>query len=275
LEKPTPIQVVNLFPEILDRLLELLSNLEPREWERPTACEYWTVKDVAQHLLGGDVGILSRRRDGYALNDKAADWHELVALVDASNELWVSAARRMSPALLCDLLRFTGDQVCSYFRTWDLDQIGGAVSWAGPEPAPVWLDLAREYTERWLHQQHIRQAVDRPGMLEPKYLAPVLATFVHAMPRAYSQVEAPQGTHITLTITGESGGRWALERREERWELYQGSSPQAAAQVVIPQDLAWRLFTRGLSREQAVAGVSISGDRALGLKLLEAVAIIA
>ena len=37
-----------------------------------------------------------------------------------------------------------------------------AVNWAGPEPAPIWLDPAREYTERWVHQQHIRDAVRNP-----------------------------------------------------------------------------------------------------------------
>jgi hypothetical protein len=52
------------------------------------------------------------------------------------------------------------------------------------------LELAREYTERWLHQQHIRDAVGAPGQTDPRFLAPVLATFAHAFPVALRRVTA-------------------------------------------------------------------------------------
>ncbi len=52
----------------------------------------------------------------------------------------------------------TGEQTNAYFQRVDPFAMGGPVSWAGPEPAPVWLDVAREFTERWHHQQHIRAA---------------------------------------------------------------------------------------------------------------------
>lgn len=32
---------------------------------RPTVDPSWTVKDIAAHLLGGDISNLSRRRDGF------------------------------------------------------------------------------------------------------------------------------------------------------------------------------------------------------------------
>jgi hypothetical protein len=45
----------------------------------------------------------------------------------------------------------------------DLDATGGPVEWAtGSDPAPVWLDVAREYMERYVHQQQIRDATGRP-----------------------------------------------------------------------------------------------------------------
>ena len=176
-----------------------------------TACTGWSVKDVALHLLGDEAGILSRKRDGFSpATQPIANRGELVALVDGLNAGWLQATRRLSPRLLCDLLRFVGDQVCEYFQSLDPYALGGAVSWAGPEPAPVWLDLAREYTERWHHQQHIRDAVDQPGLKEARYLAPALDAFVRALPRAFRHAPAPDGTLFTLTIAGESGGRWSL-----------------------------------------------------------------
>jgi hypothetical protein len=46
------------------------------------------------------------------------------------------------------------------------------VSWAGPDTSPAWLDIARDYTEFWVHQQQIRDAVDRPGADRPQLLHP-------------------------------------------------------------------------------------------------------
>jgi uncharacterized protein (TIGR03083 family) len=160
LRKPQPVLVVDLFAEILEELLSLLAELTPDEWANPTICPGWSVKDVALHLLGIEIGNLSRRRDGQAASDvPVQSWGELVGVLKDWNESWVESARRISVPLLVELLRFTGSQWCDYVHTLDPYTVGGSVAWAGPQPAPVWLDLAREYTERWHHQQHIREAV--------------------------------------------------------------------------------------------------------------------
>jgi hypothetical protein len=44
--------------------------------------------------------------------------------------------------------------------------------------------------------------------------------------------------------------------------------------VVLEAETAWRLWTKGIRPDAAQAAVSISGDRALGLPVLDAVAII-
>src|ERR1700754_3375876 len=160
MKEPEAIQVVHLFSETLDALLDLLADLSPADWQKPTVCAGWTVKDIAQHLLGGDIGILARKRDGFAFSGSPIiDWRELVVLINELNDSWVKATRRLSPRVLCDFLRFVGEQTNAYFATLDPEAFGDPVDWAGPEPAPVWLDLAREYTERWHHQQQIRDAV--------------------------------------------------------------------------------------------------------------------
>ena len=99
----------------------------------------------------------------YSRTRRLNSWDDFVAFINDLNDVWVKATRRLSPAVLCDLLGFAGRQVCAYFDSLDPYADGGPVEWAGPEPAPVWLDLAREYTERWHHQQQIRDAVGKPG----------------------------------------------------------------------------------------------------------------
>jgi uncharacterized protein (TIGR03083 family) len=275
LKKPQPIIVVDLFPEILEALIRLLSGLSTEDWEKPTACPSWSVKDVALHLLGDDVVMLSGGRDDHSSPLSTHSWEELVASINEWNEEWVQATRRMSPQLLIDLLELAGTQVCAYFRALDPYAIGGPVSWAGPDPAPVWLDLACEYTERWHHQQHIRDAVGRCGLKEPRFFAPVLDAFVRGLPHTFRETDAVDGTLAALNISGAAGGQWFLLREGEKWHLYIGVLREPHAEVIVDEDVAWRIFTRGMSQDEARDRATIVGDQSLGAKVLDAVSIIA
>jgi uncharacterized protein (TIGR03083 family) len=276
MKTPDPVITIDLFPDLLEELLSLLGDLTTDEWKRPTVCAGWSVKDVALHLLGGEIGILSRKRDQFSFVEaEIASWDDLVRLINDLNAVWVKAARRISPPLLIDLMRLTGHQTCEYFRSLNPFAMGDPVDWAGPEAAPVWLDLAREFTERWHHQQQIRDATDKPGAKQPRYFAPVLDAFVRALPYTYRKVEAEDDTLLALTITGDSGGRWFLLRSDSRWNLFIDVDRHPTAEVVIDQETAWRLFTKGASREEAVKKAAITGDRKLALKALEMVSVIA
>ena len=217
---PGEIVVVDRFAALRVRLLGLLAELSEEDWVRPTAAPGWQVKDVAAHLLGGDVGILSRKRDAFCPPGAAFQTYaELVELVNRLNREWVQAARRMSPRLLCELLAFTGPEVEAYFLSLNVRALGEPVSWAGPEQAPVWFDLAREFTERWHHQQQIRDATGKAPLYDPYFLAPVLDTFVRALPYSFRGVSAPDGTVVRFEISGGAGGVWFLVRAGDGWEL--------------------------------------------------------
>lgn len=276
LARPSPILVADRFPALLDALLELLSSLSEEDWTRPTALAGWSVKDVAQHLLGDEIGILSGKRDQYREPPTPLQgWDALVAFINQRNLLWIQATRRISPQLLRQLLRHTGDQVNAFYQGLDPFQMGGAVSWVGPQPAPVWLDIAREFTERWHHQQHIRDAVGKPGAAQPDFLAPVLAAFAHALPRTYASVPAPEGTTITLIISGPAGSEWTVAREQAGWQLYAGKPDTPDAQIEMDQDAAWRLFTRGINPAQVRGRSRLTGDAALAERALETISIIA
>jgi len=271
-----PILIVELFPEERTELLKLLSQLSAEGWNRPTICTGWSVKDVALHLLGDDVGLLSRAPDfKFPASGNINDWETLVTFINQANELWIQATRRMSPGLLCKFLEFTGEEVYRRLGSLDLFALGEPVDWAGPQPAPIWLDVAREYTERWMHQQHIRDAVGKPGLTEPHFFGPVLDAFVRALPHTFRHVQAESGALVKLTISGEAGGEWFLRREGETWTLYQEITSRPDAAVTMDQEIAWRLFTKGLSKPEAQDRITFEGNHALGLNILDMVSIIA
>ncbi len=276
MKTPAPILVADLFPEVRRELLSLLGGLTAEDWLRPTTAGKWDVKDVALHLLGGDISNLSRRRDAYMPPGPAiSGWDDLVAFINELNRSWLVGARRMSAQVLCDLLAHIGAQLDAYFLSLDPFAIGGEVSWAGSQPAPVWLDVAREYTERWHHQQQIRDATGRPGLYEPRLFAPVLDAFIRALPHTFRDVRAAEGTTVQVAISGPAGGEWAVRRTAASWELLVGRSTDAATEVVLAAEDAWKIFTRGIRGEQAESCAKISGDRALAGKVLRMVSVIA
>jgi len=153
-----------LFADERADLLALLASLGDADWAAPTEAGHWTVKDVALHLLDDNLGWLSRDRDKDAsgLLDASGDHRQFVAALDAKNQRWVDGAHGLSPQVLRDLLAWSGDQVGDYVAAADMHE-PSLVSWASHDPVPRWLDLARDLTERWVHQQHIRDAVREPG----------------------------------------------------------------------------------------------------------------
>jgi uncharacterized protein (TIGR03083 family) len=271
---PDPIQVLDLFSEDRAALLDLLDGLSADEWNLPTACAGWSVKDVALHMLGVDLGNLSIRRDAF-VGLSPAPGEPIVAFVNRINDEWMRAARRLSVRVLRELLGAVGAPLFDYFASLDLTALGKPVSWAGPDPAPVWLDVAREYTERWHHQQHIRDAVGKPGQANRRFLYPVLATFAYALPVAFRETDAPPGTAVQLRVDGEAGGDWSVVREESRWRLYVGAPDLPDARVTLDQATAWRLYTKGIMPEDARRAAQFDGDRRLAERILHTVAIIA
>lgn len=269
-----PLRVRGLFPIDRKALIELLLALSPGEWSRPTVCTAWDVRDVALHILGGDLSNLSRRRDGLATETWGPD-EDPGAFLARVNDAWVVSGRRLSPRVIIELLMAPGPALFAYFDTLDPDVPGGPVSWAGRGPAPVWLDLAREYMERWVHQQHIRDAVGRPGQTAAQFVRPVIAASMHALPVTMERHAGNARGAVVVEVRGDAGGRWSVLTEGDRWRLFEGAAADPRTRITVAADDWWRLVTLGLGREEAWARAQVDGDADLARAALAAVAIIA
>jgi uncharacterized protein (TIGR03083 family) len=272
-----PIFTAHLFAKLEGMLIELLRSLGPDEWERQTVSPRWKVKDVAAHLLDTQVRKLSLARDGYvAENHVIRSAQDLAALINRLNEEGVRLYRRLSPAVLIAVMELASRQSAEYHQS--LDPYATAkfgVSWAGEQESLNWFDTAREFTERWHHQQQIRLATGRPGILTRELYHPVLDCFMRGLPFAYRQVAAAPGSLVQVNIAGECGGNWYLLRDDNGWLLVDEAWGNKVSEVTIPQEIAWLVFTKGMDRQAAAAQTTVQGDQALGLHLLGMIAIVA
>ena len=231
-----------LLPQERLDLLAFLTALSDEEWVTSTAAPGWRVKDIALHLLDDDLGWLSRHRDGDAsgLLSGFSDHAGFIDALSAKNQRWVDGASGLSRRVVIDLLRWSGAEADAYCSSADL-QRDSHVGWASDQPVPAWLDFAREFTERWVHQRQMRDAVGQEGTYTEDYIGTVLSTFVWGFPHQY-RAQAAHGTEVDLDL--DAGGHWHLHCiGDGQWMLEPGPADEPAAALVMTSEAAWRSLT--------------------------------
>jgi len=272
-----PIDVVHLLPLLDEKLLALLRSLTPEDWQHQTIAKLWKVKDVAAHLLDGNIRILSMLRDHYTgeVPPPIHSYQDLVDFLNGLNADWVKAMKRVSPQVLILLHKVTGKSFCEYYASLDpFAPAAFSVAWAGESESQNWMHIAREYTEKWLHQQQIRDAVQQPGLMTREFFHPFINIFMRGLPPTYRDVAAETGTTVQLTIPTEIGGSWYLQKAENGWVLAEAAT-NVTSEVIIPPDVSWRLFSKSLRPEHVREQVEIRGNQQFGEVALQMVSVMA
>lgn len=271
-----PILCAPLLHKVDRELIVLLRSLREDEWDLQTIARQWKVRDVAAHLLDTALRKLSLVRDCWWVeNSKPQSAEEVVALVNRLNREGVTVYRRLSPALLIEVMTTACEQSARFHESLDpFAQAAFSVSWAGENTSLNWFDTARELTERWHHQQQIRLATGRSGIMTRELYFPVLDCFLRGLPHAYRDVSAPDGTCIHIEISGECGGSWVLSRGVESWKFLDQFPETIACKVTLPQAIAWRVFTKGIDRTAAREQSRVEGDSALAERVFGLTAIV-
>src|SRR5438445_5121238 len=277
MEPLKPIFTAHLFPKLDGMLIELLRSLALEDWEKQTVSPKWNVKDITAHLLDTSLRGVSIGRDGYvAESPRITSAADLAAFINRLNSEGVIVYRRLSPLVLIRLVEVAAKSLAEFHASREPYATAPyGVSWAGEEKSANWFDTAREFTERWHHQQQIRLAVDKPGIITRELYFPVLDCFLRALPFAYRSISAKPGTYAQIIISGECGGSWYLYRDGKTWQLIEKPFGEKASETIIPQEIAWRNLTKGISRESALEQVCVSGNGDLGVHVLNMVSIVA
>lgn len=288
MEPLTPMHTAHLFAPLHRELMALLRGMDPEGWQRPTVAGAWRVRDVAAHLLDVDLRHLSASRDGHVLppDRDVTSYGDIVGWIDHLNAGGVATAARLSTRVITDLLDVTGVWVADMVEALPPD--GAAVfgvAWAGELQSTNWMDVGREYTERWHHQAQIRDALGAPRLLERRWLEPLLDVSVRVLPVAYASVEAPIGAAVTLHVVAVEPAAdaltWSAVKEGRGWHVWRGAPDLAESggagpdapprvRVRLAADDAWRLFYNALDVGAARQRAHIEGDARLATPLLAA-----
>ncbi len=272
------IETIELFAQLDGLLIDVIKSLKESDWEMPTLAPKWRVKDIVAHLLDGNLRALSMLRDGY-FGEKPGDidsYTDLLAYLNKLNEDWVKSMTRLSPKVLIDLLESSGKEYILFLKSLNPEDTSKfSVAWAGESESKNWFHIAREYTEKWHHQQQIRLAI---GATEPLYTfelyQPYLETSMRALPHHYRNTRAENGNVLEFNV--EHFGSWFLVYQDEKWILSKEETQKPICKALISKDIAWRIFTKGIKPDMAKDFIEFEGSSPYhGEKILDMLAVMA
>jgi uncharacterized protein (TIGR03083 family) len=265
MQQPVPIPTLHLLPALDQHLITLLESLRPEDWAAQTLAPAWTVKDVAAHLLDGNIRSLSSSRDNFSEEPTTdvADFTQLVGYLNALNSDWVKAMKRVSPAILIALLKGTNKMYLEHLEALaPFDKAIFPVAWAGESESENWFHIAREYTEKWHHQQQIRHAIGGVSPLfETTFFKPYLDTSFMAIPWRLRHIRAETGDTFSIIISGQGGGEWHLEYVDNEWRFCAASPSYAVTRVYIDDQVIWRMLSKEITTEELMNRVTINGRK--------------
>ncbi|WP_195210315.1 maleylpyruvate isomerase family mycothiol-dependent enzyme [Actinomarinicola tropica] len=245
---------------------ELCTSLAPTDWDRPTDCPGWTVRDLVSHMIGTERMLLG---DAAPPAPGAVGEHVRNPIGEA-NEAWVDARRGLS-----------GDEVLAEFREVtnrrleelnaltpeDFDRVGFTPEGEGPYRRFMEIRLF----DCWEHEQDIRRAVARPGHLD----GPIAAAAVQKVAAAAGYVVgkkagAPDGSTVVFEVHGpvELTVPVAVEGRAR---VLEDAPADPTATIRLDTEVYNALGCGRWSGEQAMASgrVELAGDTELARRVVD------
>jgi uncharacterized protein (TIGR03083 family) len=195
-------EMVGLAATEYERLLALLRDLRPEEWELSTVCDAWDVRAMVAHLLGAAEGNASIRENVRQL----ARGRRRVRgtdrpLVDGINDVQVEERHHLTPAQLLDRLAEVAPKaIRGRHRTPKPVRRLSVPDPTGPLTIGHLVDII--YTrDEWLHRVDISAATGRPLQLTADHDGRIVADVVR-------EWAATHGEPVVLELTGPAGGRY-------------------------------------------------------------------
>lgn len=251
------------FEQTVRATLDLAADFTEEQWDTPTECPGWTVRDVVSHLVGIELMLLGEDpAPGHVL---AGDPPHVRNEMGRALEPAVDARRSRPGAEVLAELRAVLERRLPAIRA--LDPAQPTIAPTGHETTQAGAMALRTF-DCWVHEQDIRRAVGRPGNLDSPATACVRHILLPGLPMLVAKrAGAAPGQSVTFEVTGPVAFTEHVlvgaDGRAARVE-----SLDAAPTTTIRTD--WESFVRLLTGRCARADVpvEVSGDAELGAGVL-------
>lgn len=261
--------MIDVLQEVWESTVAACDGLTDGEWERPTECPGWTVRDQLSHLIGIERTLLGEEAPQFEghMPDHVRN------PIGERNEAWVGARRRLpGQAVLAELREVTGRRLAE-LRAMPAERFE-VVGWSpvGPVPYREFMDV--RVLDSWAHEQDVRRALGRPGGRGGGGESTTLRRSAGAMGYVVGKkVGAPDGTSVVWEITGLLPRTVAVTVEGGRGQMTDRAPEHATVRLVLDAEAFWRLGLGRVAGDQLEPGsVEVYGDRELGHRVLGAMA---
>ncbi|CNF76595.1 mycothiol-dependent maleylpyruvate isomerase [Mycobacterium tuberculosis] len=244
--------------------LALAATLTDDDWDRPTECPGWTVKDQLSHLVGIELALLGDPSPDIDVPDFDHVRNDLGRSMEAA----VHARRPLpGPAVAAELADAL-ERRLAQLPALDPDRV---VTMPDGREGPYSRLMLVRAMDCWTHEQDIRRATGRPGNLDAPAAHCFWTMFSPALPLIVARrAKAAPGESATFTITGPPDFRAAVHVDENG-----RGAPAEPGGSTTELAMDWETYVRLTAgrRTPAEVTVRVTGDGALAARILAAMAI--
>ena len=271
--------LIDALDQTVQSVIDLGFGCRDEDFDRPTHCPGWSVKDQISHVVGVEKSFAGIRADHVDVPDYPHLRHD--AGRDIERE--VEARRgRTGREVVAELADFHPERIASLRESpADLDTvIGGAL---GPETTFGHL-LRMRIMDTWVHEQDIRNALDRPGNLDTPAAAVFTEAALRALPRIISRVAGIGPGHaVVVDVTGpvvaREGARVITGEDERPYgeALFSGHHrPEGEEQLDVTSiHLTTDALTRRAAGRRSTDEIhyTVTGDEEIARRVLDALVV--
>ena len=240
---------------------DLGASLSPAEWDLPTECPGWSVRDNVSHLIA-----IERRLLGLAADPPLAEYPAYVQNdIGRFNEDAI-ALRRQRPGgeVLAEFNDVTAqrERMLTAMSTEDFDKVG----WSPIGDVPYRRFMIVRLFDCWAHEQDMRRAVGRPGHLTGPVVDSAMSMHEGSLGFVVGKrARAPEGSIVEFSVTGPTTAHYLVEVHDRRAAVVDRASAAPTATLTLDTEAFNALLCGRWSADDALARqrLDLGGDIAL------------
>ena len=267
--------IVDAWAQTVRSVADLGRTLRDGDAERPTDCPGWTVFDLVAHVASAEAMVAGEAVPEIDVSALPHVRHAFGAMM----ERLVESRRGRALDDLLDELEWRLEERLGVYRA---EGVTGEEEVSGPFGPTTLLDLLGIRTfDVWMHEQDLREALDRPGGLDSPAAALSVARLMAVLPRLVARDAAVgPGNAVVLELTGPTVGRAGARVEEQDGRavgvpLFTGEDGEHADVVTTSLVMSTRVAMRlaGGRRTPDELPVTVHGDEDVARRVLPALAV--